>query len=695
MLRMIVPPGEGKVISHSRDNVIVVQAEENSNEPTIAQAEESNPDGSAPVQPAEAASTPKARHRPADPPASSSGSRVEPAPVAKATPKAAGGWRQTSEEAWGQVEAELPRFAVAVIVQCWAVVVFLVSRVLYERMVDKYQDHFLVQFDQTIDLTRIEQGCAGYHQGSGRGSWTVHSVPQLVRVLLVKYLFNLSYRETEEKVDRDVLVKYWCGYNLLQSPPDHTTIWRFEMWVLLNCPRLLFDKILGRIDELFPEDQEQMQIVDTYAMLVRGAKTSLIELLRDVCRHILAELKKADPERYAEVVLSLDKAALFGAKGEKITPALTPEEREVRLQSVVSEAMRLYRFVKGSLTYLLPTLSAETQAPVEEWLGHLGKIIADETYLLPPDPNKPDGFKVEERAHGKKGQYRLACANDTDGTYRDHGQGKSELAHNAAVLTSPNFVRETEVVTGSTPDPVPLESLLLKQYTHHSFFPAEVCGDQIFGTGKSRAIVDQISGGQTVLIAQVPNYEKRTGRFVSADFIFLPPEDGMGLLCPDGVLNTNWKRKPDATGITFDFTAKMCRGCAFWVCPEELESAPDLPHCRKPDCKPNSRRRVFISDFRPYILTALAYNQTEEFKLKMKQRSLVERIIYNLTNIHGGRRAKSTGLPKVNFQTRMVATAFNIRQLLRLWPKKQAAARIEQHTAQRTAAQPAAGTAAA
>ncbi len=667
-------PGPDAVTSDS-ENVNVASPGEKTNEPTPTQAVERNRSkGIVSPQPVE-------------------GSPVLPDPSPQATARAAGRWSQISEKAWVQVEAKVPGFVVAVIVQYWAVVVFLVSQVLYERMAHKYKAHFLVQFDQTIDLSGIEQGCAGYHKGTGRGSWTVHSVPQLVRVLLVKYLFNLSYRETEEKVDRDILVKYWCGYNLLQSPPDHTTIWRFEIWVLFHCPRLFFDEILRQIDEMFPEEQEQMQLVDTYAMLVRGAKTSLIELLRDVCRHILTELKKADPERYADVVGVLDMEALFGAEEEKITPALTPEEREVRLQSVVNEAMRLYRFVNGSLTYLLPTLSAEAQAPVEEWLGYLDKIIADETCLLPPDPNQSAQLKVEERPHGKKGQYRIACANDTDGTYRNHGKGKQKLAYNAAVLTSPNFVRETEVMTGSTPDPDSLEILLLNQYTHHGFFPPELCGDQIFGHGKSRALVDQISGGQTVLIALVPNYEKRTDRFVPADFSLLPPEEELGLICPDGVLNTNWKLKPDADGITFNFTAKMCRGCAFWLSPEELETAPDLPHCRKPGCKPNSRRQVFISDYRSYILAGLEYNQTEEFKLKMKQRSLVERIIYNLTNIHGGRRAKSTGLPKVNFQTRMVTTAFNIRQLLRLWPKKQAAARIEQHPAQRRAVQPTAGTA--
>ena len=101
----------------------------------------------------------------------------------------------------------IPSNAIAVIIQMWPLIVGLVNRLLCEHVRHKYRDHWLVQLEQSLDLSRIEQGCAGFHQGSGRGSWTRHSVPQLVRALLVKYLFDLSYRETELKIDLDMLVK--------------------------------------------------------------------------------------------------------------------------------------------------------------------------------------------------------------------------------------------------------------------------------------------------------------------------------------------------------------------------------------------------------------------------------------------------------------------------------------------------------
>jgi len=561
----------------------------------------------------------------------------------------------------------LPPNAVAVIFQVWPLIVGLVNRLLVEQIRHKYRDHWLMQFEQSLDLSRIEQGCAGFHQGSGRGSWTRHSVPQLVRALLVKYLFDLSYRETEMKIDLDMLVKGWVGYSLFESPPDHTTLQRFEMWVLEHQPRLFFDDMLRQIEAVFPDEREQLQLVDTYAMLVRGAKTSLITLIRQTSARLLAELERMDAVRYEQLLAHLDVAALFGTENEKLTAALNAQERAERLQQVAGAALRLHRLLSGLLR-LPPFFKAEQEEVLAQWLHHLDKIISDETQVSWADPAQPDIMTITERKHGHKGQYRIACVNDIIATYRDHGKGKpAELAHNAAVMATERFVWEVEVITGAAPDPTPLILMLQNIARYHGFWPAKVCGDQIFGAGKHRAAVDQVSAGQTQLIALVPDYDKRTDRFVPSDFI--PLAGGFGVVCPGGVISTKVTPKPGADGLTYYFTAKQCRGCPFIVTPEQLALNPKLPHCRPPDGQPNARRTVFISDHRHYTLDALEYNQTAQFKQEIKRRPLIERIIFNLTNYHGARRCKSTGLEKATFQLRMAATAFNIRQLLRLRPK--------------------------
>ncbi|MBE7469842.1 MAG: transposase [Anaerolineales bacterium] len=96
----------------------------------------------------------------------------------------------------------------------------------------------------------------------------------------------------------------------------------------------------------------------------------------------------------------------------------------------------------------------------------------------------------------------------------------------------------------------------------------------------------------------------------------------------------------------------------------QLEQVADLTPLEH--CKPTSHRQVFISYHRDATLAALEYNQTDPFKQEMKQRPLIERIIFNLTHFFGARYARSTGLVKANFQLSMAAAAFNLRQLIRL-----------------------------
>lgn len=107
-------------------------------------------------------------------------------------------------------------------------------------------------------------------------------------------------------------------------------------------------------------------------------------------------------------------------------------------------------------------------------------------------------------------------------------------------------------------------------------------------------------------------------------------------------------------------------GCPYWLSAEQLAAQPDQDYCREPDCQPKSHRQVFISDYRDETLAALDYTKTDPFKQEMKQRPLIERIIFNLTHFFGARHARSTGLVKANFQLRMAAAAFNLCQLIRL-----------------------------
>ncbi len=138
----------------------------------------------------------------------------------------------------------LPSLALFVILHSWSLVLHLVSAVWYERQRNRYAHHWLLQLEQVADLTPLEQGCADFHLNNGPGAPVVHSVPRLVRALLLRHLQDLSFRQTEEEIDNHLLYKSFVGYELFESPPDHSYLCRFELWVLKNQPDLFFDEIL-------------------------------------------------------------------------------------------------------------------------------------------------------------------------------------------------------------------------------------------------------------------------------------------------------------------------------------------------------------------------------------------------------------------------------------------------------------------
>jgi hypothetical protein len=261
---------------------------------------------------------------------------------------------------------------------------------------------------------------------------------------------------------------------------------------------------------------------------------------------------------------------------------------------------------------------------------------------------------VTERAADDKGRYRLGSATDPDATYRVHGDDKKDFGYNVSVAVTDNFVREVQADTGAQPDAVAIPDLLQAQREHHDLVPAKFIYDAAAGAGKTRAQAAQATDGQTQLVAPLSLYEKHTELFTPERFQL--SDEGQVLTCPQGHTTTVAYRSGSGDGRNFRFSGLQCRNCPRW----------SLCRSQKPGSK--AMRQVFISDYRPDLEAARAYNQTDAFKADMKRRPKVERIIAALVRYNGARRARRRGQLKADFQAKMNATAYNIKRWLRLSP---------------------------
>jgi hypothetical protein len=513
----------------------------------------------------------------------------------------------------------------------------------------------LVWVDARIDLSPIEQTCQRYHHQAGPGAKAIHTVDRLVRGLLVKYVYNLSLRETEERIRHDLMVKKFVGYGVFEEVLDHSSLERFEQWVNQECHRVFFDEILKQIDAAFPEESGAVQIGDTFAMQANAAQEGIVDLLRHTSRCLLDEIKKGAPEQYAQLLKKVDLPLLFGLEDEAAGYALNEEQRQMRRLHTLQGVWQLCQAVEPCLS----SWETRLQIRVGVRLEDLEKIVQDE-YELESDPSgKPVGVKALARKD--KGAYRLGSATDPEATYRNHG-GDRTLGYNVSLAVTPHaFIHETQAVTGSTPDQAGVAPLVEAQLQHQGVCPDKLIYDQAAGAGRTRAEVTKVSEGQTQLVAHIPP-QADNGRFGPEEFHF---NEQAELVCPQGRHSTSSYYRADRDGNTYEFSAKVCADCPLWK------------DCRDPKASPSGARRVFISDYQDQIHQAEAYNQTPQFQQEMKQRPLVERVIFMLTHYDGARRARSRGVGRADFQAKMCATARNLRTWLSLSFRKEAKGRLQ------------------
>lgn len=524
------------------------------------------------------------------------------------------------------------------------------SDYVYTELLKRAQDNVLVKAQAHLDFTTLEKACASYHHHTGPGAPPMHTVPQLVRALLVKYLFDWSLRQLEFQIRFNLIVKWFVGYPIFAAGPDHTTLERFEIWVDEHQHRTFFDDILRQIDAYFPEERDQPQIGDTFAMQANATPESLIRLIRHTCQRMLGDLASTDPVRHATVVAQLDMNALFGTPDELSEHRLDHASRQARLQTTVLAALQCAQLVQAQLT----CLSTEARQAMTTWLDCLDKILADEVRIGRDSASQAP--HVAELSKEQKGSYRISSATDPDATYRVHGEDKVDFGYNVSIAATTRFIREIQADTGAQPDNVAVPELLSAQIEHHDLTPPKFIYDAAAGAGKTRSQVAQVTNGQTQLVAPLIPSDKGTDRFTPDDFTLSEacPEfnrrDGTTLTCPNGQTSSTAYRSGSGDGRNFRFFTNQCAGCPLWE------------QCRDPQANPEGMRQVFISDYRPLLDAARAYNQTDDFKADMKLRPIIEQIIAGLTRYNGARRARGRGNDKADFQAKMNAMAFNIKR---------------------------------
>jgi len=205
---------------------------------------------------------------------------------------------------------------------------------LFADLLKRCDNHLLVKLAKHLDFDPIEIACASYRHSNGPGTQTFYPVSILVRCLVVKYLYDLSLRELEQRLHSDLLVRWFVGLPAFGDVPTYSTLERFELWVSQHQHRIYHDMVLKQIDEFFPQSRKLSQIGDTYAMIANAAEEELITRLRHTAECLLREAVKSMSMRLTPTVSGFAWHKLFGAPKEKLGCQLNKQERHQRIEVV-------------------------------------------------------------------------------------------------------------------------------------------------------------------------------------------------------------------------------------------------------------------------------------------------------------------------------------------------------------------------
>lgn len=95
---------------------------------------------------------------------------------------------------------------------------------IYDQVIP--DDHFLRQLEKAVDLSFVNDLCRdAYNPDAGRPAYE----PEMMfKILFLQFLYDISDRRIEEEVKFNLVLKWFVGLAINESPPDASSLTRFR-----------------------------------------------------------------------------------------------------------------------------------------------------------------------------------------------------------------------------------------------------------------------------------------------------------------------------------------------------------------------------------------------------------------------------------------------------------------------------------
>ena len=465
-------------------------------------------------------------------------------------------------------------------------------------------DHFYRHLAQVLDLRFVRDLVRDRYAPGGRPSLDPVVFFQLQLILFFEGL--RSERQLIATASLHLAHRWYLGYALDESLPDHSTLSRIRQRLGLEVFRRFFDEVVERCRE---------------AGLVWGR-----ELYIDATKvEADAAVDSLTPRFFVEAHLE----RLFGADGP---PAGTSAAADAGHQDDAADAP------VAAAPQPLPTAAplalamevAAANAGRHDWIAREGRPDRTVTHGhyqrladLAVSTTDPDATLMQTQGGARLG-YQAHYV--VDG-------GKARIV--LAALVTPAEVMENQ----------PALDLVWRTSFRWRVRPRHVAGDTKYGTVENVAALERAG-----IRAYFPlkDWGLRTSVYGPREFAYDAARDVY--VCPQGQALRREGAQYAERVVRYQAPAAVCNACP-----------------AKAACTPGRLGRVVHRSFdEEYLDRVRAHHETEAYRKAMRKRSVwVEPLFGEAKQWHGLRRFRQRGLPKVNSQALLTAAGQNLKRLLR------------------------------
>jgi len=180
---------------------------------------------------------------------------------------------------------------------------------ILEQAVNK--DHPFRELNKSLSLDKIARQFRTLYSKTGAKGIVIG---QAIRLFAVQFLEDLSDREMERGVSKNMAIRWFCGYELTEKTPDHSFFGKFR--------DRLGTKNIGKIFKQINDGlKDQGLITETFSFVDASGivtKTTLWKKRDKAIAEGQKKLNNRNVKKYA-----VDKQARYGCKGNKNSSSVT------------------------------------------------------------------------------------------------------------------------------------------------------------------------------------------------------------------------------------------------------------------------------------------------------------------------------------------------------------------------------------